>query len=84
MDCGGAAEHVHSTVGEIADGDVLAADVAPAHHDRLALPPLHRKTVLVVEGGREHRGFRRNFLFLQENTIASFGLDRHEDMTHDS
>ena len=72
---GGAAEYVHSAVGEVADGDVLAADVAPAHHDRLALLPLDREAVLVVEGGRKHGGFRRDFLFLRNSHIQLLGPD---------
>ena len=73
MESGRAAEHVHSAVGEVSDGDVLAADVASAHHHCLALLPLHREAVLVVEGGRQHRGFRRDLLLLEEinSSLAS-------------
>ena len=61
---------MNPAVGEVADGDILAAYVAPANHDRLALLALHRKAVLFVEGGRGRGGFGRDFL---KEIFASLG-----------
>ena len=63
---------MNPAVGEVADGDILAAYVAPANHDRLALLALHRKTVLVVEGGRGRGRLGWDFLFLKMNIHSLF------------